>query len=107
MSILEEINIPADLKALSETALAPLCGEIRKQLLAYLSAHGGHVGSNLAMVEATVALHYVFESPMDKIVFDVSHQCYTHKLLTGRKCHCCGKKLDWDPVRRKGVRRYA
>ena len=85
MSILEEIKTPANLKALPETALAPLCGEIRKQLLTYLSAHGGHVGSNLAMVEVTVALHYVFESPADKIVFDVSHQCYTHKLLTGRK----------------------
>lgn len=83
--ILENINTPKDLKKVSGSELVQLCGEIREQILLRLSATGGHVGSNLAVIEATVALHYVFDSPVDKIVFDVSHQCYTHKLLTGRK----------------------
>ena len=84
-AVLDKIDTPADLKKLSRTELASLPGEIREQMLVRLSATGGHVGSNLAMIEATVALHTVFDSPIDKIVFDVSHQCYTHKLLTGRK----------------------
>lgn len=83
--MLDQVDAPADLKDLSRSELVQLCGKIREQLLVFLRAHGGHVGSNLAMVEATVAPHYVFNSPRDKIVFDVSHQCYTHKLLTGRK----------------------
>jgi len=83
--ILNKINTPQDLKTLSKTELVQLCKEIREQMLFRLSVTGGHVGSNLGMIEATVALHYVFDSPVDKIVFDVSHQCYTHKLLTGRK----------------------
>lgn len=83
--ILDKINVPKDLKGLSEKELVQLCREIREQMLVRLSATGGHVGSNLAVIEAVVALHYVFDSPVDKIVFDVSHQCYTHKLLTGRK----------------------
>lgn len=83
--VLDKINTPKDLKALSRNELIKLCGEIRQQMLLRLSVTGGHVGSNLAMIEATVALHYVFDSPVDKIIFDVSHQCYTHKLLTGRK----------------------
>lgn len=62
-----------------------LGGEIRQVLLNKLSSHGGHVGPNLGMVEATIALHYVFDSPTDKIVYDVSHQSYTHKILTGRR----------------------
>lgn len=62
-----------------------LSHEIRQALLQKLSAHGGHFGPNFGMVEATIALHYVFHSPEDKIVFDVSHQSYTHKMLTGRK----------------------
>lgn len=83
--ILDQINMPKDLKVLTRKELVALCGEIREQMLKRLSVTGGHVGSNLAMIEATVALHYVFDSPVDKIIFDVSHQCYTHKLLTGRK----------------------
>ena len=84
-TILDKVNTPSDLKELSREELFRLSAEIREKLLFYLSVNGGHVGSNLAMVEATVALHTVFQSPVDKIVFDVSHQCYTHKLLTGRK----------------------
>lgn len=83
--ILDKINFPNDMKSLSNEELLKLCTEIREQMIIRLSNTGGHVGSNLGMIEATVALHYVFNSPIDKIVFDVSHQCYTHKLLTGRK----------------------
>lgn len=82
---LDALHSPQDLKALSIEKLTELAAEIRSQMLTRLSVTGGHVGSNLGMIEATVALHYVFNSPRDKIVFDVSHQCYTHKLLTGRK----------------------
>lgn len=82
---LETIYSPTDLKKLTTDKLPALCAEIREALLGKLSAHGGHVGPNLGMVEATVAMHYVFDSPTDKIVFDVSHQCYTHKMLTGRR----------------------
>ena len=83
--ILDRIDTPSDLKSLSRDELTQLCGDIREQMLRRLSVTGGHVASNLAMIEASVALHTVFDSPTDKIIFDVSHQCYTHKLLTGRK----------------------
>ncbi len=82
---LEKINGPADVKKLNIGQLNVLADEVRHYLVEKLSAHGGHVGPNLGMVEATVALHYVFDSPEDKIVFDVSHQSYAHKILTGRK----------------------
>ena len=82
--ILDTIHSPQDLKVLSKAELSKLAAEIRSQMIYRLSITGGHVGSNLGMIEATIALHYVFNSPQDKIVFDVSHQCYTHKLLTGR-----------------------
>lgn len=83
--VLENINSPKDVKKLSLEELNLLSGEMREALLQRLSNHGGHFGPNLGMVEATVALHYVFNSPEDKIVFDVSHQSYPHKMLTGRK----------------------
>lgn len=82
---LENINSPEDVKRLSIENLNILANEIRHALLTKLSAHGGHIGPNLGMVEATIALHYVFNSPVDKIVYDVSHQSYAHKMLTGRK----------------------
>ena len=82
---IEKVNSPADVKKLSVSEMNGLGGEIRQVLLNKLSSHGGHVGPNLGMVEATIALHYVFDSPTDKIVYDVSHQSYTHKILTGRK----------------------
>lgn len=82
---LETINSPSDIKNLSIEKLNVLSGEIRSALLTKLSAHGGHFGPNFGMVEATIALHYVFNSPEDKIVYDVSHQSYVHKMLTGRK----------------------
>lgn len=82
---LKSINSPADLKKLPVEQLPELAAEVREALLTRLSATGGHAGPNLGMVEATIALHYVFDSPRDKFVFDVSHQCYVHKMLTGRK----------------------
>lgn len=81
---LEHISSPADVKALDSKDLPALCHEIRTTLVRYGKLHGGHIGSNLGMVEATVALHRVFDSPLDKIIFDVSHQSYVHKMLTGR-----------------------
>lgn len=83
--IIEKINFPKDLKSLTTKELTILCDEIREVLLTKLSEHGGHIASNLGIVELTAALHYVFNSPIDKIVFDVSHQSYVHKILTGRK----------------------
>lgn len=81
---LKEIHSPADIKGLSLDQLYTLSDELRAALMRKLAAHGGHVGPNLGVVEATVALHYVFDAPKDKIVFDVSHQSYVHKMLTGR-----------------------
>lgn len=82
---LEKINSPADVKKLTVDEMTALAEEMRKALLFRLSKHGGHFGPNFGMVEATIAMHYGFESPKDKIVFDVSHQSYPHKMLTGRK----------------------
>ncbi|MGG7159792.1 1-deoxy-D-xylulose-5-phosphate synthase [Clostridium baratii] len=84
-SILNEVNSPVDLKKVSLNKLNILAEEIRNVLIKKVNATGGHMGPNLGMVEATIAMHYVFNSPIDKIVFDVSHQSYTHKILTGRK----------------------
>lgn len=82
---IEKIDSPKDLKKLNVKECEVLASEIRSILLKRISDVGGHLGSNLGVVEATIALHYVFDAPKDKIVFDVSHQCYTHKILTGRK----------------------
>ena len=81
---LEKIQSPEDVKKLDVEQLKVLAGEMRQALIQKLSVHGGHVGPNLGMVEATIAMHYVFDSPKDKMVFDVSHQSYCHKMLTGR-----------------------
>lgn len=81
---LKSIHSPEDIKNLTLEELKDLSEELRANLMKKLSAHGGHVGPNLGVVEATVALHYVFDAPKDKIVFDVSHQSYVHKMLTGR-----------------------
>lgn len=82
--ILSSIHTPADVHALSAQQLRDLCFEIRTTLLDYGRKHGGHIGSNLGVVELTVALHRVFNSPRDRFIFDVSHQSYVHKMLTGR-----------------------
>lgn len=85
MSILSWVNSPKDIKKLNTDELNDLCAEIRELLISTVSKTGGHLASNLGVVELTVALHKVFNSPVDQIVFDVGHQCYTHKILTGRK----------------------
>ena len=82
---IETINSPEDVKKLTIEELPALAEEMRHALLTRASRHGGHFGPNFGMVEATIAMHYVFESPKDKIVYDVSHQSYPHKMLTGRK----------------------
>ena len=82
--LLSKINSPKDIKKMDSSELEELSGEIRYKLIETVSENGGHLASNLGMVELTVALHKVFDSPRDQIVYDVGHQCYTHKLLTGR-----------------------
>src|SRR5579859_5361499 len=84
-AILSSIDSPADIKKLDYDELAQLAGEIRTELIQVLSKNGGHLGPNLGVVELTLALHYVFNTPKDHFVFDVSHQAYVHKLLTGRR----------------------
>lgn len=81
---LSEIKSPADIRNMNVAELSKLAAELRATLLKKLSAHGGHIGPNLGMIEAVIALHYVFNTPEDKIVFDVSHQTYPHKMITGR-----------------------
>lgn len=81
---LSDIHSPADIKGFGSAQLHELCDALRSTLLTKLSAHGGHIGPNLGFLEATVALHYVFDAPADKIVYDISHQSYVHKMLTGR-----------------------
>ena len=85
MSLLERVNQPADLLRLSVGEMEQLAGEIRGEILRTMSVTPGHLSSNLGVVELTLALHYTFDSPRDRFVFDVGHQCYTHKLVTGRR----------------------
>ncbi len=82
--MIENINSPQDIKNLSVKQLRALCGEIREKIIDTVSENGGHLASNLGMVETTVALHKVFDTPRDILIFDVGHQCYAHKMLTGR-----------------------
>ena len=82
---LSEINSPADLKKASEKELTALAGEIREEIIKTVAVNGGHLASNLGVVDMTLALHRAFDCPRDKILFDVGHQCYAHKLLTGRR----------------------
>ena len=84
MTVLESISGPRDLKALSPSELPALASEIRDLLIETVSRTSGHLGPNLGVVELTIALHRVFDSPTDRIVFDTGHQAYVHKLLTGR-----------------------
>ncbi|MFM2238232.1 MAG: hypothetical protein RL389_579 [Actinomycetota bacterium] len=94
MAILDNINGPRDLDSLNSKQLVELCGEIREHLVQSVAKTGGHLGPNLGVVETTVAIHRVFNSPQDPIIFDTGHQSYVHKLLTGRK--------DLITLRRKG-----
>lgn len=95
---IEKIQSPADLKGLSLAELKTVADETRAAVLNRVSKHGGHVGPNLGFVEATVALHYVFDAPKDKFVFDVSHQCYPHKVLTGRASGFLGEMSDMNAI---------
>ena len=95
---IEKIKSPADLKGLDIEALNVVADETRAAVLNRVSKHGGHVGPNLGFVEATVALHYVFNAPEDKFVFDVSHQCYPHKVLTGRAAGFLGDVDDMNVI---------
>ena len=95
---IEKIQSPADLKKLDIKALEVVADETRQAVLNRVSKHGGHVGPNLGFVEATVALHYVFNAPEDKFVFDVSHQCYPHKVLTGRASGFLGDVDDMNAI---------
>ncbi len=83
--ILDKVNMPDDLKKLTTNELNTLADEIRSLIIKKVNTTGGHLGPNLGIVETTIAIHYVFDCPKDKVVFDVSHQCYPHKILTGRK----------------------
>ena len=84
-SVLDSVNTPNDLKKLGREDLKILSDEIRKKILDVVSKNGGHLGSPLGAVELTLAVHYVFNAPKDKIVIDTGHQSYPHKLVTGRK----------------------
>lgn len=95
MSLLEQIFSPMDLRRLPEQQLGQLCSELRQRIIEVVSRNGGHLASSLGAVEMTVALHYVFQSPVDPIVWDVGHQSYAHKLLTGRR-------ERFDSLRRHG-----
>ena len=94
ISLLSSISSPEDLKNIPQAELSALCKEIRETIIDTVSKNGGHLASNLGCVELTVALHRSFSSPSDNFIFDVSHQTYTHKLLTGRysRFHTLRKK---------------
>ena len=85
MGLLEMIESPSDVKKLKVKQLDELATEIRKQIIETVSENGGHLSSNLGAVDILVALYYVFDFPEDKLIFDVGHQCYAHKILSGRK----------------------
>ena len=95
MTLLEKIKGPADLKKLAEQEIEILAGEIREKIMAVVATNGGHLSPNLGVVELTLALHKIFDFSHDKIVWDVGHQCYTHKLITGRY-------EQFDTLRREG-----
>ena len=81
----DQINFPADLRKFKKNDLKQISNELRDELIDIVSETGGHLGAGLGVIELTVALHYVFDTPKDKLVWDVSHQCYPHKIITGRR----------------------
>ena len=83
--VLDRVTLPADMKSLSDRELHQLAHELRAETIAAVGVTGGHLGSGLGVVELTTAIHYVFDTPNDKLVWDVGHQCYPHKILTGRR----------------------
>ena len=101
-SILDKVNGPKDLKTLSYAELDTLAEEIREVIIRVVSKNGGHMASNLGVVEMTLALHRILDSPNDKIVWDTSNQCYTHKLVTGARTdlRTSGRRADTPGLRR-------
>ena len=93
---LNQINFPYDLKKIPESKLQNVADEVRKELIEAVSVTGGHLGASLGVVELTVALHYIFDTPKDKLIWDVGHQCYPHKILTGRKDRINFKTRFWS-----------
>jgi len=83
--LLDTVQTPADMKALSREELKQLADELRAEVIDAVSVTGGHLGAGLGVVELTVAIHYLFDTPTDKLIWDVGHQCYPHKVLTGRR----------------------
>src|ERR1051326_7169871 len=84
-SLLQNIDLPVDLKKIPKEKLHQVCDELRQYIIDVVSVHGGHFGASLGVVELTVALHYIFNTPYDQLVWDVGHQAYGHKILTGRR----------------------
>lgn len=84
-ALIQQINSPADLKKVDKDKLMQVCQELRQYIVDVVSVHGGHFGASLGVVELSVALHYVFNTPYDQLVWDVGHQAYGHKILTGRR----------------------
>src|SRR6202451_1915114 len=91
-NLLEKINYPSDLKQLKAEELKQVCQELRQYIVDVVSVYGGHFGASLGVVEMTVALHYVFNAPYDQLVWDVGHQAYGHKILTGRRDQFAGNR---------------
>ena len=85
MSLLEKVNTPADIKGFTTKELIQLCSEVRDYMIECCACNPGHLGASLGAVELCVGLHYVFDTPKDKVVFDVGHQAYAHKIITGRR----------------------
>src|ERR671912_73824 len=83
--LLDTVRFPADIRALRKDQLPQLADELRQEVISAVSVTGGHLGAGLGVVELTVAIHHVFETPRDKLIWDVGHQCYPHKILTGRR----------------------
>jgi 1-deoxy-D-xylulose-5-phosphate synthase len=83
--LLSQINSPSDLRKLNKDQLVQVCAELRQYIIDIVSVNGGHFGASLGVVELTTALHYIFETPNDQLVWDVGHQAYGHKILTGRR----------------------
>ena len=100
-SILDKINFASDIRQLTEKDLSILSNQVRQEMIESVSETGGHLGAGLGVVELTVALHYVFNTPYDRLIFDVGHQSYPHKILTGRR-----KSNENFKARKRFVRFY-
>ena len=83
--LLDKVQFPADIRALSKEQLPQLADELREEMISAVSVTGGHLGAGLGVVELTIAIHYVFNTPNDKLIWDVGHQAYPHKIVTGRR----------------------